>query len=356
MSERERFQATLNHEKHEGIFYYASFTPEVERRLRERLALSKEADLRDFFGFYYAETVQPKPPANPPSPDFARYYRDMTLPPGSFINSLGILEIPSGLFHLTGYVSPLRHAESFMEIEEFPYPHVNHHTFDHMPGAVAAIRKRGKVAVTIVGHMYESSWQIRGYEPFLMDLRLQPAWCEFILERFKEMNLLIAEHAARAGVDYIMCGDDVANQQTLMFSIKDWRQFMKSRWAEVFHRAKSINPDVKIWYHSDGNIMDIIPELIEIGVDILNPIQPECLDPVEVKRRFGDRIVLDGAIGTQTTLPFGTPDEVRDTVKRNIEKLGYDGALILAPTHVVEPDVPLENILAFVEAAREYGR
>lgn len=355
-NEWERFRKTLNHQKHEGIFYSANFTPEVERRLREYFDLGKEVDLRDFFGFYYAQAIQPKPPENSPAPDYSIYYRDMTLSEGSFINQLGVLEIPSGFYHLTGYVSPLRNTETFREIENFPYPNVNHHLFHHMKEEVEEAHKQGKVAVTIVGHMYESSWQIRGYESFLMDMKINPSWCEFILDRFLEMNLKIVENAARAGVDYMMFGDDVANQNTLMFSIADWRRFMKSRWAEVFQRAKSIKPDVKIWYHSDGNIMDIIPELIEIGVDILNPIQPECLDPFEVKGRFGDKIVLDGTIGTQRTLPFGTPQEVKRVVKRNIEGLGYDGALILAPTHVVEPDVPIENILAFVEAAREYGR
>jgi uroporphyrinogen decarboxylase len=356
MNEFERFRATLNHQEHGGIFYCANFTPEVERRLREHFDLGEDVDLRDYFGFYYAQAIQPKPPENSPVPDYSIYYRDRNLPEGSFINQLGVLEIPSGLFHLTGYVSPLRSTDNFREIEDFPYPNVTHHSFDHMRVEVEEAHKRGKVAVTIVGHMYESSWQIRGYEPFLMDMKINPSWCEFILDQFREMNMKIVENAARAGVDYVMFGDDVANQNTLMFSMADWRRFMKSRWAGVFERAKSINPDVKIWYHSDGNIMDIIPELIEIGVDILNPIQPECLDPFEVKRRFGDKIVLDGTIGTQTTLPFGTPEEVKRIVKRNIEGLGYDGALILAPTHVVEPDVPIENIMAYIDAAREYGR
>lgn len=355
MNELERFRSTLNHEKHEGILYCANFTPEAERRLREHLKLCIDVDLRDYFSFYYAHSIQPTPPENISTPDYSVYYKDMTIPEGSFINQLGVLEIPSGLYHLTGYVSPLRNAEDLREIEKFPYPNVKHHTFDHMKAAVEEAHKRGKPAVTLVGHMYESAWQVRDYETFLMDMKINPSWCEFILDRFHEMNLEIVENAAKAGVDYMMFGDDVANQNTLMFSITDWRHFMKSRWAEVFQRAKSINPEVKIWYHSDGNIMDIIPELIEIGVDILNPIQPECLDPLEVKRRFGDKIVLDGTIGTQTTLPFGTPEEVKRVVKRNIEELGYDGALILAPTHVVEPDVPVQNILAFIDAAKEYG-
>jgi uroporphyrinogen decarboxylase len=111
-----------------------------------------------------------------------------------------------------------------------------------------------------------------------------------------------------------------------------------------------------VWYHSDGNIAEIIPELIEIGVDVLNPVQPECVDVLEVKRRYGDRLVLDGTIGTQTVMPFGTPEDVRACVRGRVETLAGDGALILAPTHTLEPEVPTENVLAFAEACREYGR
>jgi uroporphyrinogen decarboxylase len=130
---------------------------------------------------------------------------------------------------------------------------------------------------------------------------------------------------------------------------------MKRRWAEVWSAARAVKPDIEIFYHSDGNIMDIIPELIEIGVTILNPIQPECVDPKMIKRQFGDRIVLNGTIGTQTTMPFGTADDVRRTVQQRVEALADDGALMLAPTHVLEPEVPIANVEAFFDACRDYG-
>lgn len=94
--------------------------------------------------------------------------------------------------------------------------------------------------------------------------------------------------------------------------------------------------------------------MIEIGIDVLNPVQPECIDPVEVKRKYGERLSLWGTIGTQTTMPFGTPDEVRKVVRERIENLGMDGGLVLAPTHILEPEVPWENIEAFVEVVRNY--
>ena len=127
---------------------------------------------------------------------------------------------------------------------------------------------------------------------------------------------------------------------------------MLSRWEQVFSAARAIKPDIHIHYHSDGNITAIISELKEAGVTILNPVQPECLDPAEVRRNYPD-LNLHGTVGTQSTMPWGTPEEVRRVVKERIVTCGANGRLILGPTHVLEPEVPIENIEAYVEAARE---
>ncbi len=119
--------------------------------------------------------------------------------------------------------------------------------------------------------------------------------------------------------------------------------------------AKSVKPDMLAFYHSDGDIRDIIPELIEIGVDVLNPVQPECMDPRAIKSKYGDRLSFWGTIGTQTTLPSGTPDDVRRQVREMIDTVGDGGGLVLAPTHLVEPEVPWENLMAFVDEAKRYG-
>ena len=123
----------------------------------------------------------------------------------------------------------------------------------------------------------------------------------------------------------------------------------------MFEAAKNINPDLIVTYHSDGDISPIIPELADIGVDVLNPVQPECLDPGEVKRAYGDRLAFWGGMGIQTRMPFGTPQGVHTEVNRLIETLGARGGFMIAPTHVLEPDVPWENIVAFFQAVEEYG-
>ncbi len=349
------FRATVRHQAHEGVLAHASYTPDLARRLREHLGIGPEGEISRALGLYTPVMVQPTSTATVFERDFARYYTDIDIPEGSRINAMGTLCIPAGFYHFDSMVSPLRNAASLDEIRDFPYP--VHHGNDEprMAADVADAHAQGRVVAGMIGHIFENAWQIRGLEPFLMDMIAAPENCEHIFGRLHEYQKARALAEARAGVDYLHTGDDVATQQTMMFGVDLWRRFIKPLWADIYASAKAIKPDLKVWYHSDGNIIEIIPELIEIGVDILNPIQPECLDPFTVGQRWGDRVVLDGCIGTQSVMPFGTADEVRDTVRRLVDGLGGTGGLMLAPTHVLEPDVPIENVIAYAEAAREYG-
>ena len=350
MTQLERFHATMAHEKPDSWLYYASFTPDLERRVRERFGLGPKDSIAEHFGMYAPVNVSMRPPENLEKPDFWQYYEDVDVPEGAHLDAFGVLLLPGSMYHFVRKVSPLRNARRFEDIEAFPYPNVDGFLDDHMAPQVAQAHAAGRVAGCWIGHMYEVSWQIRDYESFLVDMVTRPEWTEYILDRLTERNIKHAEAAARAGVDFLRTGDDVANQNALMFSPEQWQTFMKPRWAKVYAAARAIKPDIEIWYHSDGNIEAIIPELIEIGVTILNPVQPECMDVLKIKRDYEQQLVLDGAIGTQTTMPFGSPDDVRAVVRERIETLGYDGAYIGSPTHVLEPEVPIENLEAFVEA------
>ncbi|MGI6087795.1 MAG: uroporphyrinogen decarboxylase family protein [Kiritimatiellia bacterium] len=353
MTQLEIFKKTIAHEPHNDFLFYADFTPDLADRVKRKYRLKEDADITKTFGLFDRVMVQPVKSKPETPPDFSRYYEDVEKPEGSFINSLGVLKIPANFYHFTGMVSPLRNASKLSDIENFPFP--TPYGFDGagMKEKVDKIHREGKVATTSIGHMYESSWQIRGHEEFLVDMVDNPEWCEYILDRYMERNLQVAVLGAKAGVDYIMTGDDVANQNALMFSKPMWRRFIKDRWAKVYAAAKEIKPDIQIWYHSDGNITEIIPEMIEIGLTILNPVQPECVDLASLKKAYGKQLVFDGTIGTQTTMPFGSPEEVKKVVRDRKEQLGYDGALIFSPTHVLEPEVPMENIEAFFSACKE---
>ena len=346
------FRATVSHRKPERILCYAGFTPDLLKRV---VAHAGTEDLVGHYGMFETGGVDISRPDGLPLPDYSPYWKGENLPAGTTINSLGVAMIPSGYYHFWGYLSPLRNATKLSELENYPLDDVRKYDFSDLKDQTARRHAEGKTAGAGIGHMYETAWQIRGYEQFLMDIVEQPAWAECLLERLMEQNLVKAEAYARAGVDLITTGDDVANQENLMFSPDSWRKLMLSRWKKVWGRIKEINPDCIIWYHSDGNINAIIGDLIEAGVDILNPLQPECLDVDAVHKRYGHRVTFAGCIGTQSTMPFGSPAEVRARVKEVIGKYGQNGGLIVAPTHTLEPDVPLENIDALFAACHEYG-
>jgi uroporphyrinogen-III decarboxylase len=146
----------------------------------------------------------------------------------------------------------------------------------------------------------------------------------------------------------IWLGDDVGAQSGMLISPRHWRMFLKPRLANFIAELKSLNPQVKVAYHSDGNILPIIPELIEIGLDVLNPVQPACMDPDGLKQAFGDRLCFWGSIDEQHTLPFGSAEEVRAEVLKRLATIGKGGGLILGPTHHVQLDTPMENFWAMV--------
>jgi len=348
----ECFRATVEHRTPPRILYTAGFVEDLHRRVVEHIGTN---DIGGHYGFTQCVGLDLKRPEGLPPLDYASYWQDEDLPEGTTINGNGVAQVPSGFYHFWGYISPLRNATSLKEIEDYPLDDLSTWDDSHLAGLVQQAHDTGRIASGWVGHMYETAWQIRGYEPFLLDTIERPAWAGCLLERLWEQNMVRATAFARAGADWIRTGDDVANQNALMFAPATWRSLILSRWAKVYRAIKDIHPAAQIWYHSDGNIMDIIPEMVDAGLDILNPLQPECLDVDEVHRRFGGRLSFDGCIGTQSTMPWGTPDEVKARVKECIDRYGRHGGLMLAPTHVLEPEVPLANIDALVEACREYG-
>jgi uroporphyrinogen decarboxylase len=348
----EDFVATVEHRRPGRILCHAGFTEDLHRRV---VAHAGTEDLSTHYGMVELGGMSVPRPEGMQPPDFRPYWEGKDLPEGTEIDAHGAARVPSGYYHFWGYVSPLRNAEHLSELETYPIETIEGWDVTGLADQVRERHTQGKVAGASLGHMYETAWQIRGYVPFLTDMIERPSWAECLLERLMERNMLMAVAAARAGADLIRCGDDVANQKAMMFAPDLWRKMMLSRWRKVWSAIKEIRPTCQIWYHSDGNILEIVPDLIEAGVDILNPLQPECLDVDLVHQRYGDRLTFDGCVGTQSTMPFGTADEVRQRIRELIDAYGRDGGLMLAPTHVLEPEVPLVNIDAFFAACREYG-
>jgi len=206
------------------------------------------------------------------------------------------------------------------------------------------------VAVTTI---FEAAWALRGYEQTLIDFALNPDLIERIFDIPYHYHLTAAKKLTRMGVDMIWIGDDVGAQNAMLISPKMWRKFLKPRMANIIAELKAINPQVKVAYHSDGNIYPIIPDLIEIGLDALNPIQPASMDPARLKRDYGEHLCFWGSIDEQHTLPFGSPDDVRAEVQTRLETIGKNGGLIIGPTHHVQLDTPMENFWAMINAIKE---
>ena len=348
----EVFRATTEHRRPPRILYHASFTEDLRRRVIQHAGTE---NLAGHYGLFAPANLPIKRPADSPPIDYSPYWEGQELPEGTGFDARGVAQVPSGFYHFWGYLSPLRNASSLAEIENYPLDEMSEWDFSYMAAAADAAHAAGRVVYGPVGHMYESAWQVRGYEQFLMDMIERPAWAECLLQRLAEQNMIKALACARAGADVLHCGDDVANQNAMMFAPQTWRRMMLSRWAKVWAAAKAVHPAIKVWYHSDGNILAIVGELIDAGVDILNPLQPECLDVGAVHRSYGGRVTLDGCIGTQSTMPWGKPADVKARVEEVIDSYGRDGGLMISPTHVLEPEVPIANIEALCDACRQYG-
>ena len=259
--------------------------------------------------------------------------------------------------HFQEMLHPMESLTNVEEIYKYPFPDFNEeYRWDNVNLHVKAIIKNDLIAVAFLEMtIFEMAWYLRGMDTLLIDMIENPDFANVLFDEITKIRIKTAERFANSGVDILMLGDDVATQLDMMMSLDMWRTFLKPRLESVIKAAKSLKNDLLILYHSDGNCQKIIPDLIEIGVDILNPVQPECMDPFEIKKIYGRKLSFWGALGTQTVMPFGTPLEVKDTCKKIIEVVGKGGGLLLAPSHVIEPEVPWDNIQAFIDAINEYG-
>jgi uroporphyrinogen decarboxylase len=191
--------------------------------------------------------------------------------------------------------------------------------------------------------IFETAWALRGLKKLLMDMVLDLEKAETVLEIPFRYHMKVTQKLAKLGVDMIWLGDDVGGQHAMLMSPKMWRKFLKPRMAELIASLRAINPQIKIAYHTDGVVYPIIPELIEIGIDVLNPIQPLAMDPLKLKDDYGDRLCFWGSMDIQQTLPFGTPEDVKKEVITRLKTIGRGGGLIIGPTHNLQLDTPLEN-------------
>ncbi len=245
--------------------------------------------------------------------------------------------------------------QTLTDPDDYPFPTADDLVDDpQLAEKVREQKRQGLFVSAGVTQPYKLAWMLRGMEQWLMDYLLNPQFVNKLYDKIYSLWTEIGRRCVEAGVDMFRVGGDIAMQDRIIMGADTWRQFDKPRLAAMFAQLRSINPDLHIFLHSDGNLMEIMDDLIEVGFDVIDPIQPECMDPIEVKRRWGDRITLHGCGSLQRVLPFGTTEDVRNHVIELIDKCGYNGGLVLRVSNVIGFDVPIENVVTFFETARDY--
>ncbi len=195
--------------------------------------------------------------------------------------------------------------------------------------------------------LFERAWTLAGMETLLMAMVDEPAFAHRLLDRILEFNLRAIAKACAHDVDAMMFGDDWGQQTGVLMGAPLWREFIKPRVGQMYAAAKARGKAVFI--HSCGKVDSLFPDLIELGLDVFNPFQPEVMDVYAMKRTYGDRLSFYGGISTQRTLPYGTPQETRDEVRRLLDEIGKDGGYLAAPAHSIPGDAKPENIAAMLE-------
>jgi uroporphyrinogen decarboxylase len=256
--------------------------------------------------------------------------------------------------------NPLELATTLADLERFPFPEVS--DARAVGGLTRQVRDLHRLGLAaggntphLGGELFEAAWRLRGLENFLIDLVTRKEMAHFLLDRLEALAQRNAATLALAGVDVLALDDDVGMPGTMMIGPATWREFFRPRLAHIIEAARAVKPDIRVIYHSDGHIEPILDDLVEIGVAGVNPLQPEHMDALRIRRRFGPRLALWGTVGRQTTFAFGRPHQIREEVRMRIETLGRAG-LVLCPAYDIdEPDVPWANVAAFLEAGTAFG-
>jgi len=204
--------------------------------------------------------------------------------------------------------------------------------------------------------IFELSWYMRGMDKLLMDMMTNGKFVETLMDKILEFYIPAAKRIAGMGVDIIWTGDDLGMQTGMLMSPEIFRKYIKERYRLLISEIKRSNSNIKIAFHSDGYITPVIGDLIEVGVDILNPVQPKCMDPKEIKDNFGKNLCFMGTIDEQEVLPFGTIEDLRIEIDTRIETVGYNGGLIIGPTHNIQNDTSMEKVEFLFNYIKKKGK
>lgn len=261
-------------------------------------------------------------------------------------------------FEITDY--PLKDIKSIEELEKYPWPEVDWFDFESITKQIDRFEDEDEYWIMLrgSGSVFEYAWAMRGFDQFLLDLIDDPIMAKKIMEKITDFFIILAKNSieiAKGRIDMVRLHDDIASQQSLLMSKGMWRSHIKPFYIKFFDFYKKYG--VKKYYHSCGSMGPIIEDLIELGLDVLNPIQFSAKDfpgPEELKSRYGSRLSFEGGMDVQTVLPFYTPENIRNETLRLMSILGKNGGYIIESSHALQPDTSPENIMAMYDTALKY--
>lgn len=359
MTSKERVLRAARHQKTDRIPVDYCTRTDVRRRLTEYLGLKDEEELYQKLGIdvrrFGVKLSSPEFDARTngvlggnSEKSGARY---VFHPDGSYEDMWGVSFRPSDDGLYDGWVDgPFAQDE---DLDGFHWPDIAN--MESVPSIADRIAPYRDYAVMgTFNYPFKTCWMMRGLENYLCDTLVNQDFARALWERAAVYETEKALRFIRAGGDIVGFSGDIAMQNSMMVSPEAWRAIDKPLFAQMIRSFKRENPDILVYYHSDGNMEEVIPDMIEIGVDILNPIQPESMDVERIYTKYAHRIALHGTISIQQTLPHGTLADVRNEVRRRIALSDERGGMIIAPANHTQNDTPLENILEVYRAAGSY--
>jgi uroporphyrinogen decarboxylase len=272
-------------------------------------------------------------------------------------NEFGMHMKPTSLY-VEVVKCPLENVLTISDIENYSFP--DPYAKGRFEKAQRDINRYGKTYFTVGDveiSLFELAWHLTGLEKYMVGMLCDEPWLNLLNDRVEEWSTGLALQLVRAGVDAIWFGEDLGSQTSTLISPEDWRIRFKPRHKRMIERIRGENPDIIIIMHSDGAVAPLIDDFIEIGVDVYNPVQPNVSgsDPQELKDKYGEQISFFGGIDQQSLLPSGDIKRIRAEIKERISILGKNRGYLLAPAHILQPDVSTQTIEAMIQAATEFG-
>jgi uroporphyrinogen decarboxylase len=276
---------------------------------------------------------------------------------GCIINEFG-MKMRQGPLYMEVIECPFANITSMDEINRFPFPNpVAEGRFNDAKVYIDKYSHEYFIIGDVELTMFEMAWHMVGIEKFMTDMATGEGYIGVLLNKCKEFSIGIGKQLIKLGVDGVWTGDDFGTQSGMMISPRMWRNLFKPRFKEVFSEFKAANPNVLIMYHCDGAVAPILDDLIEIGLDVFNPVQPNVAghEPEALKSKFGSKLSFWGAVDQQYLLPRGTAQEIEKDVAKKIQVLGAGGGYMISPAHIVQADTSMENLEIFISAVKKYG-